>query len=59
MDDDLIPWQPDITRDEMLRCLHGHLAESVQEMIKLRKFQDTLRAKIRGIQADPNWSAKS
>jgi hypothetical protein len=58
MDNDLQPWEPDITRDEMLRMLHSHLADSVQDIIKLRWFQTQLRAKILEIQADPNWTAK-
>ena len=58
MDDDLIPWEPDISRDEMLSALHRLLKDSVQDMIKLHEHQVRLRAKILEVQADPNWSTK-
>jgi hypothetical protein len=57
MDNDLIPWEPDISRDAMLTALHRLLTDSVHDMNKLREHQDRLRAKIREIQSDVNWTS--
>jgi hypothetical protein len=55
--DDLTPWHPDISRDEMLNGLHNLLAEGTKDLIALREHVERLRIKIREIQADPNWTA--
>ncbi len=58
MDNDLIPWEPDISREEMLTCLQRLLADSVTDIRLLREHQDRIRAELRKVQADPNWSTK-
>lgn len=52
----LVPWTPDVTRDEMLTSLHRLLKNATSDIIKLREHQDRLRAKIREIQSDKDWT---